>query len=1083
MIVIGSSLFVYVLFLLPYSGVQLVTLLHINDVLVTPFHFALIKWSLEILTGIHAVCQPLCYFRMVEFRRLACSSRKSEQRRLGCSNSPSILQSNYARTIILLQLAEAPWHLRFSYLCFRCEGLSQDKHMATKPLRCDKILTELPLIRELLSAICDKDDNEEVGKCIEKLCEALHKKGLEIDTVMDELELWLCYFTGQPLSDKSADRCLSFFVKCGLKMILENTVMPPLLTLLLRHIENIQYAIYDTSRYRCCRLITLIFEAVEDIEADYEPTRCREEGILPAEVMENLIKILHERIYDKNPFVRAEVIRSFSVLYRINNADENGLDCTKYIINALMDISRDVRAEAVRSIPLFSENNIATFISAVLVENDNSICRLAYSRIACSLHVRSLTVQQRMQLLKTAFTKDDAVLRKIIERMVVNWAGNDSVPLLNLLQHLDFISDSQTTQQALMTFLKNYQKEIGSARTSEMLINLSKLCSAAQSKMDTAGTASYTDFVKYDILDRRNFAELHCSSKNNLYVVAGRVYIWRSLCEYCKLNAVDEGDRYEALHFLLPDMIHFVDFLYNSLVTWTASTSSVQGLLEEFVIFQLCLLTRLFDQKDQVGMEKWRSTLETIISTRNLPNSEQVLEFSVCELFDLFYAKEGKSEEFLEWCCYRLNSFFTPDLNETEELPLTRALLVKRGTDCAMLAGKTIEDDNEFEPNNHNLQRALLFLRAIMRNSCTAKVTTFLRAAFDQVVDTYCSTLDPMIWVSLSEVIGIGVAIDEQIARERIHMLRSAIEVEGAPTRVKVPARKLILPYNFSFEGDLGGLNEIQAIALMSIAACAIRRSYAKTAQLYYPEVVGCGVVKGKMLLQVFEGFIFSQDAELSFTAVENIGKILYHGCFCFPSALAGLLLRYFDNSCHPHPYAFLNYFFSFYPASSSINQHKLVGALRCALKRLNAAADGDELLLFVDANKMVNFVAKAVRKATLSDSAKKKEMEQTYPPQFFLISFLLDWVVNNAEDNLSAVCIGALTYTSPEEFSHNNKAYSYLLKLTKRCINVLFAHELDKLIPITRRFGRRLQHGKKRCGYVDNRKSNQSFNQLSHEH
>lgn len=56
-------------------------------------------------------------------------------------------------------------------------------------------------------------------------------------------------------------------------------------------------------------------------------------------------------------------------------------------------------------------------------------------------------------------------------------------------------------------------------------------------------------------------------------------------------------------------------------------------------------------------------------------------------------------------------------------------------------------------------------------------------------METYCTTLDPVIWASLSEVIGIGITIDGQIARERIHILRSAIEVEGAPTHVKVVVR------------------------------------------------------------------------------------------------------------------------------------------------------------------------------------------------------------------------------------------------------------------------------------------------------
>lgn len=41
---------------------------------------------------------------------------------------------------------------------------------------------------------------------------------------------------------------------------------------------------------------------------------------------------------------------------------------------------------------------------------------------------------------------------------------------------------------------------------------------------------------------------------------------------------------------------------FSSLATWTASTDSVQGVLEECIIHQLCLLTRLFDQTDRVGM-------------------------------------------------------------------------------------------------------------------------------------------------------------------------------------------------------------------------------------------------------------------------------------------------------------------------------------------------------------------------------------------------------------------------------------------------------------------------------------------------
>lgn len=48
LIVIGSVLFVDVLFLFPYSGIQLVALLHLNNMLVTTPRSTLIRWGLQV---------------------------------------------------------------------------------------------------------------------------------------------------------------------------------------------------------------------------------------------------------------------------------------------------------------------------------------------------------------------------------------------------------------------------------------------------------------------------------------------------------------------------------------------------------------------------------------------------------------------------------------------------------------------------------------------------------------------------------------------------------------------------------------------------------------------------------------------------------------------------------------------------------------------------------------------------------------------------------------------------------------------------------------------------------------------------
>uniref|UniRef100_A0AC34FMI7 G-protein coupled receptors family 1 profile domain-containing protein n=1 Tax=Panagrolaimus sp. ES5 TaxID=591445 RepID=A0AC34FMI7_9BILA len=100
LIVIGTVLFVDVLFLFPYSGIQLVAFLHLNNMLTTSPKSTMIRWGLQILIGIHSVCQPLCYFRMNEFRRLACQTKDQ----LGTNEEElAALKDNQSRDLLVCE--------------------------------------------------------------------------------------------------------------------------------------------------------------------------------------------------------------------------------------------------------------------------------------------------------------------------------------------------------------------------------------------------------------------------------------------------------------------------------------------------------------------------------------------------------------------------------------------------------------------------------------------------------------------------------------------------------------------------------------------------------------------------------------------------------------------------------------------------------------------------------------------------------------------------------------------------------------------------------------------------------------------
>ncbi|KAL6741419.1 hypothetical protein Aduo_014677 [Ancylostoma duodenale] len=96
--VIGTVLIVDLLFLCPYSGIQLVAFLHINHLIEITHSSTLIRWWLQVFIGVHSVCQPLCYFRMTEFRRLACCTPRTPWNK---SKSYSTLNKSYVTRSVI----------------------------------------------------------------------------------------------------------------------------------------------------------------------------------------------------------------------------------------------------------------------------------------------------------------------------------------------------------------------------------------------------------------------------------------------------------------------------------------------------------------------------------------------------------------------------------------------------------------------------------------------------------------------------------------------------------------------------------------------------------------------------------------------------------------------------------------------------------------------------------------------------------------------------------------------------------------------------------------------------------------------
>lgn len=58
--------------------------------------------------------------------------------------------------------------------------MSVSKINPMKGLPCGEITAVLPIIRELLSEIFQKDDNSGMDECVEKFCETFHEVGIRL---------------------------------------------------------------------------------------------------------------------------------------------------------------------------------------------------------------------------------------------------------------------------------------------------------------------------------------------------------------------------------------------------------------------------------------------------------------------------------------------------------------------------------------------------------------------------------------------------------------------------------------------------------------------------------------------------------------------------------------------------------------------------------------------------------------------------------------------------------------------------------------------------------------------------------------
>ncbi|XP_071264570.1 condensin complex subunit 3 isoform X4 [Salvelinus alpinus] len=325
-------------------------------------------------------------------------------------------------------------------------------------------------------------------------------------------------------------------------------------------------------RFRVCQLINKLLGSMAE----------------NAQIDDDLFDGIHQamlvRVTDKFPNVRIQASLAMARLQEPQNQQ-----CPT--VNAyLLILENDSNPEVRRAVLSCIAPSSLTLPKILKRTRDvkESVRKLAYQVLADKVHIRALSIAQRVSLLQQGLHDAADSVREVVQvRLLPAWLNLLQGDVLELLHKLDVENCSQTALDTL--------------------------------------TALFTHTPQDQLLH-------HCLQLDNrMLVPAGSlscegVLYWRALCEFIKTKG-DEGE--EMLEKLLPEAAIFADYLYGYVKRVPVLSEEQKGdfaqlelvMTKEFIAQQLIHLTGCLDTNEEGGRKRVVAVLQEMLVLHQTPAS------------------------------------------------------------------------------------------------------------------------------------------------------------------------------------------------------------------------------------------------------------------------------------------------------------------------------------------------------------------------------------------------------------------------------------------------------------------------------
>ncbi|XP_066501995.1 condensin complex subunit 3 [Hoplias malabaricus] len=325
-------------------------------------------------------------------------------------------------------------------------------------------------------------------------------------------------------------------------------------------------------RFRVCQLINMLLGSLS------------ENAQIDDELCERIHEAMLVRVTDKYPNVRIQAALAMARLQ-----DPNDPHCPT-IKAYLLLLENDSNTEVRRAVLSCIAPSALTLPKIFRRTRDikEKVRKLAYQVLAEKVHIRALTIAQRVSLLQDGLNdSSDSVKTVVRECLLPSWLRLLDNDVLQLLHRLDVENCADTAVAAL-----------------QALFTMATIPDILQ------------DGAKLD--DRKLIPVEVLSCENVLY--------WRALCEFVKSKG-DEGE--DLLDKLLPEPAIFAEYLYSYLKgvpcleeDHRADLTQLELVMtKEFIGQQLVRLVGCLDTSEEGGRKRVLSVLQEMLLLPNTPLS------------------------------------------------------------------------------------------------------------------------------------------------------------------------------------------------------------------------------------------------------------------------------------------------------------------------------------------------------------------------------------------------------------------------------------------------------------------------------